>query len=80
MNAIAPVDKIIDIINEQIRPALATHGGGIDFVAFDEASGELQVALSGMCGGCPHAQATISGMVEAVICESVPEVKSVVRV
>lgn len=72
--------RIQSVIDESIRPALAMHGGGIDFVDFDEPSGMLRIDLTGMCGGCPHAQATISGMVEGAIREVVPEVKEVVRI
>jgi chromosome segregation ATPase len=38
---------------------LESHGGGIDLVGFDEASGVLSVQLTGGCCGCPGAQATI---------------------
>lgn len=72
--------KIREIIDGHIAPALATHGGGIEFVDFDEPSGMLRVDLVGMCGGCPHAQETMRGMVEEAIKSAVPEVREVVRI
>lgn len=73
-------DRINEVIDRDIKPALGMHGGGVDFVSFDEGDGVLRVSLTGMCNGCPHAQATISGMVEGVIQQFVPEVKEVVPV
>lgn len=73
------VKKIEEVIAADVRPAIESHGGGIDFVDFDEAKGVLTVRLTGVCGGCPGAQATIRNMVEGVIQRSVPEVKEVVR-
>lgn len=72
-------EKIKSVIDAEVRPAIESHGGGIDFIAFDEAKGLLTVALTGVCSGCPGAQATIRNMVEGVIQRSVPEVKEVVR-
>ncbi len=73
------VQKIQDVIASDVRPAIESHGGGIDFVDFDDAKGVLTVRLTGVCGGCPGAQATIRNMVEGVIQRTVPEVKEVVR-
>jgi len=73
-------DKIKQIIEEKIKPYLEADGGGIEFVGFDEASGEVQVRLQGACRGCPGAQMTLSMGVEAVLKEEVPEVTRVVAV
>lgn len=73
------VEKIMNAIETQVRPMIESHGGGIDFIDFDEANGVLRVQLTGVCSGCPGAQATIRNMVEAVIQRTVPEVKEVVR-
>lgn len=72
-------EKIQKVIDEKISPALATHGGDISFVSFDEQSGVLSVQLTGACGSCPYAQETLRMTVEAVIVEEVPEVKEVRR-
>lgn len=73
-------EKIQIVLKQHIQPQLEQHGGGINFVDFDEPSGKLEVNLLGMCNGCPHAQATISGMVEQVLQQIIPEVKQVVSV
>lgn len=73
------VERIVEVIESDVRPAIESHGGGIEFMGFDEASGVLTVELTGVCSGCPGAQATIRNMVEGVIRQNVPEVKEVVR-
>jgi Fe-S cluster biogenesis protein NfuA len=73
-------EKIQQIIEEKIRPYLEADGGGIEFVGFDQASGEVRVRLKGACAGCPGARMTLSMGVEAALKEELPEVKSVVAV
>ena len=60
---------------EKIRPALQEDGGDIELV--DVVDGVVRVKLTGACGGCPHAQMTMTNGVERVIKEMVPEVKRV---
>ena len=72
-------EKIIEVLNTVVTPALQTHGGDATFVSFDEESGTLSVELVGSCGTCPFAQETLRMTVEAAIKQEVPEVKSVVR-
>jgi Fe-S cluster biogenesis protein NfuA len=72
-------EKIVKVIESDVRPVIESHGGGIEFLDFDDASGTLKVELTGVCSGCPGAAATIRHMVEGVIQRSVPEVKEVVR-
>ncbi len=72
-------EKIIEVLNTVVTPALQTHGGDATFVSFDEESGTLCVELVGSCGTCPFAQETLRMTVEAAIKQEVPEVKSVVR-
>ncbi|HOX45252.1 MAG TPA: NifU family protein [Myxococcota bacterium] len=73
-------EKIQAIIEEKIRPYLEADGGGIEFVSFDEATGEVRVRLKGACAGCPGARMTLSMGVEAALKEELPQVKSVVAV
>ena len=72
-------EKIMEVLNTVVTPALQTHGGDATFVSFDEESGTLCVELVGSCGTCPFAQETLRMTVEAAIKQEVPEVKSVVR-
>lgn len=73
------VEKIVQVIESEVRPALESHGGGIEFKSFSETDGVLTVILTGMCNGCPGARATMQNMVHGVINRSVPEVKEVVQ-
>ena len=73
-------EKIQKIIEEKIRPYLEADGGGLDFVGFDEATGEVSVRLKGACAGCAGAQMTLTMGVEAALKEEIPEVKRVVAV
>jgi len=73
-------EQIKKIIEEKIRPYLEADGGGLEFVDFDEATGEVSVRLKGACAGCPGAQMTLSMGVEAALKEEIPEVKRVVAV
>jgi len=73
----AVVERILQVIESDVRPALESHGGGIEFKSFREEDGVLTVILTGMCSGCPGARATIQNMVLSVINRSIPEVKEV---
>jgi Fe-S cluster biogenesis protein NfuA len=72
-------EKIAEVIENNVRPMIESHGGGIEFMGYDEASGVLKVSLLGVCNGCPGASATLRNMVEGVVQRYVPEVKEVVR-
>jgi len=72
-------EKVIEVINTKVSPALQSHGGDVTFVSFDEKSGVLCVDLVGACGTCPFAQETLRMTVEEAIRQEVPEVKSVIR-
>jgi Fe-S cluster biogenesis protein NfuA len=71
-------EKVQQLIEERIRPALEADGGGIELVDVDEPSGVVKVRLHGACAGCPGAQMTLSMGVEALLKEEIPEVKKVV--
>ncbi len=73
-------DKIKQIIEEKIRPYLEADGGGIEFIGYDQDSGEVRVRLQGACAGCPGAQMTLSMGVEAALKEEIPDIKRVVSV
>ncbi|MBR0127475.1 MAG: NifU family protein [Firmicutes bacterium] len=60
---------------DQIRPFLQRDGGDIEFVEYVD--GIVKVRLQGHCAGCPGAQMTIKGVVERILKESYPEIKSV---
>ena len=71
-------EKIKQIIEERVRPALQADGGDIEFVELDGHT--LKVRLKGACHGCPAAQITLQQGVKRAICAEVPEVHEVVAV
>jgi Fe-S cluster biogenesis protein NfuA len=72
-------EKIAEVLETNVRPVIESHGGGIEFMGYDEANGVLTVELHGACGGCPGAAATLRNLVEGVVRRYVPEVREVVR-
>ncbi|MDR1510764.1 MAG: NifU family protein [Synergistaceae bacterium] len=72
-------ERIVEVLESHVRPIIESHGGGIEFVSYDEGSGVLKVQLHGACGGCPGAAATLQGLVEGVVRRYVPEMKEVVQ-
>lgn len=68
-------EKIIDALNEYIRPAVESDGGSIDFVGFE--AGTVTVALRGACSGCPSSTVTLKQGIEGLLTRMFPEVKEV---
>ena len=67
--------KIIQILNEKIRPAVAKDGGDIKFKEFKD--GVVKVQLQGSCSGCPSSTMTLKQGVQNLLCHYIPEVKQV---
>ncbi len=67
--------KIIKILNEKIRPAVAKDGGDIKFKEFKD--GIVKVQLQGSCSGCPSSTMTLKQGVQNLLCHYIPEVKQV---
>ncbi|MEA1963429.1 MAG: NifU family protein [Patescibacteria group bacterium] len=65
---------------DKVRPGMQADGGDVEFVKWDEKTGQVQVRLAGMCVGCPMAQITLKEGIEAEIKKIVPEVKEVVAI
>ncbi|WP_075501233.1 NifU family protein [Candidatus Pelagibacter communis] len=70
--------KIVKILNEKIRPAVAKDGGDIKFKEFK--NGIVMVQLQGSCSGCPSSTMTLKQGVQNLLCHYLPEVKEVVAV
>ena len=69
---------IEELIEKQIRPALASHGGGIELI--DVKDSKVFVRLKGACGTCPMAVMTMRLGVERVLKQAFPEIEEVVSV
>ena len=67
--------KIIKILDEKIRPAVARDGGDIKFKEFKD--GVVKVQLQGSCSGCPSSTMTLKQGVQNLLCHYIPEVKKV---
>ena len=67
--------KIIQILEEKIRPAVARDGGDIKFKEFKD--GIVKVQLQGSCSGCPSSTMTLKQGVQNLLCHYLPEVKQV---
>ena len=69
-------DKIVKILDQKIRPAVARDGGDIKFKNFKD--GVVKVQLQGSCSGCPSSIMTLKQGVQNLLCHYLPEVKEVV--
>ena len=70
--------KIIKILDQKIRPAVARDGGDIKFKEFK--NGIVKVQLQGSCSGCPSSTMTLKQGVQNLLCHYLPEVKKVVAI
>ena len=68
-------EKIIKILDQKIRPAVAKDGGDIKFKEFK--NGIVKVQLQGSCSGCPSSTMTLKQGVQNLLCHYLPEVKEV---
>ncbi len=73
---LAVIEKVRQIIETRIRPALQADGGDISFVEMTDDM-VVNVRLHGACGTCPRAQMTLKQGVEVAIRNEVPEIKEV---
>jgi len=70
--------KIREILDNEIRPAVAMDGGDITFEKFED--GVVYVYLQGSCAGCPSSTATLKMGIEKRLQEALPEVREVVSI
>ena len=67
--------KIMNILDEYVRPAVESDGGAIQFHSFED--GVVKVLLQGSCSGCPSSTVTLKAGIENLLKRMVPEVQSV---
>ena len=67
--------KIVKILEEKIRPAVARDGGDIKFKEFKD--GIVKVQLQGSCSGCPSSTMTLKQGVQNLLKHYIKEVKEV---
>ena len=69
------VNKIIEVLDTKIRPAVARDGGDIKFKSFE--NGVVKVQLQGSCSGCPSSLMTLKQGVQNLLKHYVKEVNFV---
>ena len=73
--------EIVRILDEYIKPAVASDGGNIVFQSFDEEKKAVSVILQGACSGCPSSTFTLKNGIETMMREMLPgKVEQVVAI
>lgn len=68
--------KIIETLDEFVKPAVEQDGGAIHFKSFNE--GIVTLTLKGACSGCPSSAVTLKNGIENLLKQMIPEVKEVI--
>ena len=64
--------EIAKLIDDQIKPAVASDGGNILFQSYDSDSQEVKVILQGACSGCPSSTYTLKNGIESMLKDYLP--------
>ena len=72
------VQQVVAVLDEQVNPSIAAHGGRADLVAVEDSS--VYLRLSGGCQGCGMAKATLSQGIEVILREAIPDIARIVDV
>ncbi len=64
--------KIVEILDEYVKPAVASDGGNIVFENYNEESKEVSVILQGACSGCPSSTMTLRNGIETMLRDMLP--------
>ena len=59
--------EIVDILEEYVKPAVASDGGNIMFKSYDKDSKTVNVILQGACSGCPSSTYTLKNGIETML-------------
>ena len=65
--------QIIDILDEYVKPAVASDGGNILFDSYNEENQTVKVILQGACSGCPSSTFTLKNGIENMLKEMMPQ-------
>ena len=73
--------EIINILEEYVKPAVASDGGNIQFTSYNPESKVVEVVLQGACSGCPSSTYTLKNGIENILKEMLPnKVNSVIAI
>ena len=70
------IRKMEKMFDEQVRPALASHGGDVEIIDID--NNRVFIKLSGGCQGCASSQATLKDGIQNLVKQTYPEIEEVV--
>ena len=71
--------QIVSILDEYVKPAVASDGGNIQFDSYNEVDKTVQVILQGACSGCPSSTFTLKNGIENMLKEMMPgKIESVI--
>lgn len=70
------LSRIEKVFDQQVRPALAQHGGNVEIIDLDNS--KLFVKFHGGCHGCSSSKATLKGGIETLVKQNFPEITEVV--
>lgn len=63
---------IVGILEKQVKPAVASDGGNIEFLKYDAAQKRVEVLLQGACSGCPSSSLTLKQGIETLLKQELP--------
>jgi Fe-S cluster biogenesis protein NfuA len=72
---VSPENKIKDLLEKYVKPAIQMDGGHIEFRSFE--NGIVKLSLQGSCSGCPSSSLTLKSGIEGLLKRMVPEVEVV---
>ena len=64
--------EIINILEEYVKPAVASDGGNIQFISYDAETKNVNVMLQGACSGCPSSTYTLKSGIENMLKQMLP--------
>lgn len=70
------IEKIKELIDNEINPALQMHAGGCELIDVDD--GIVTLRMFGGCSGCPSSTITLFNGIVPILKEHLPEIKDVV--
>ena len=64
--------QIVNVLDQYVKPAVASDGGNIAFEKYDSKNKILKVVLQGACSGCPSSTFTLKNGIENILKEMIP--------
>jgi Fe/S biogenesis protein NfuA len=69
--------RAIVVLDDDVNPSIASHGGRADLVAMDDAQKVAYIKMSGGCQGCSMSRMTLSQGIETALRAAIPELTDV---